>query len=99
MLVSHLGRFSVICTATRQGSAWRGSARIKPAEGAPEPFTESPTYLASATFRSEAAAEAAVQKEVMTVMRKLADQGRALDSLLAESGMRNDANDKEEDFF
>ena len=91
MIVCHLGRFSVICTATRQGSNWRGSARIKPSEGAPEPFVESPTYLSTSTFRSEASAEAGVQKEVMSVIRKMADQVRALDSLVAESGMRSGA--------
>jgi len=88
MIVSHLGRFSIIFTAKRQPTGWQGCARIKPGLGAPEPFTTEPTYLSSSTYRSEALAEAAVQKEVTLRMRKHADEQEALSSLVAESGMR-----------
>ena len=88
MQVSHVGRFTLIFTAKRITTGWQGCARIKPTEGAPEPFGASSAYLTRSTFRSEAAAEAAAHKEVTAQMQKNAAERRALDSLIAESGMR-----------
>ncbi len=90
MIVSHLGRFSVIFTAKRHGLGWQGCARIKPSLGAPEPFRSSPTFLAASTARTEAGAELGVQKEVMALIRKEADAKRAYTSLAADSGLAGD---------
>jgi hypothetical protein len=88
MQISHIGRFTLIFTAKRLPIGWQGCARVKPFEGAPEPFNSSPVYLTQSTFRSEQAAEAGAQKEVKLRMQKGVEERRALDSLVAESKMR-----------
>jgi hypothetical protein len=90
-----VGKYSIIYTARRLDGGWQGVARIKPSIGAPQPFTETGSYASHSTFRGEAAAEIGTQKEVAALMQRSEREGRALDSLVAESKMRNVLSDED----